>query len=215
MTDIVLSPITSGYNLGKINANFDKVEDVINDEVIHNIGGNNIMHQDLDMNGNALLNVYVDQGNPGSLVTIAAGDVRWYNVLGDSLEGPMNVADNQITGVRDGVLPTEAVNKGQLDGEATARANGDASLQDQINGTTPPIGTAFSIVSWHDQFVTNSITIPDNKNAWSFGPTLTIAVGQIITIGTNSFWTIANGATTGNGTLNPEIPDPLDMGVLP
>ncbi|MNQ05916.1 hypothetical protein D3C85_186570 [compost metagenome] len=76
------------------------------------------------------------------------------------------------------------------------------------------MGSAFSMISWHDQVITNSIIIPDNKNAWSFGPTITIALGQFVTVGTDSFWTIANGATTGDGTLNPEIPDPLDMGVL-
>ena len=33
----------------------------------------------------------------------------------------------------------------------------------------------------------------EHKNAWSFGPTITMDAGQTITLGLNSFWTIANG----------------------
>lgn len=214
MTDIVLNDITSGYNLSKINANFDTIEESINSDVLHVRGGNNTMYQDLDMNGNAFLNVGTNPDEPDSLVTVGEGDIRWYNVLGDTLEGPMDVDGNTVTGLRAPLAPTEAVRKQEFDGEVNARVAGDASLQDQLNGTTPPMGSAFSMISWHDQIITNSITIPDDKNAWSFGPTITIATGQFVTVGDGSFWTVANGATTGDGTLNPEIPDPLDMGVL-
>ncbi|UCW44355.1 hypothetical protein [Pseudomonas phage PPAY] len=55
------------------------------------------------------------------------------------------------------------------------------------------MASAFSVISWHDQSVTNSIVIHDDKNAWSFGPVITIEPGQVVTIGTNSFWTVANG----------------------
>lgn len=214
MTDIVLTPITSGYQLSKINDNFDTVQNVINDGVMHNTGGNNTMHQNLDMNGFALLNADVDPSDPNSMLTMGIADDRYYNITGDTLEGTMDVNDNVVTGLPAPVGPTEAVRKQDLDFEASARAAGDASLQDQLVGVNPPMGSAFSIISWHDQTITNSIVIPDNKNAWSFGPTITIAPGQFVTIPANSFWTVANGATTGNGTLNPEIPNPLDMGVL-
>jgi hypothetical protein len=42
-------------------------------------------------------------------------DSRYYNVTGDTLSGDMNVNDNQITNVGDGVADGDAVNKGQLD----------------------------------------------------------------------------------------------------
>lgn len=212
MTDIVLTPITSGYNLSKINDNFDKIEDVINNDVLHVRGGNNTMYQDLDMNSFALLNAKTDPDNPDSLLTVEEGDARYYNVSGDKLEGPFNANGQVMTGLKAPVNPTDAVRKQEFDGEVNARVVGDASLQDQLNGTNPPMGSAFSIISWHDQVITNSITIPDNKNAWSFGPTLTIATGQFVTIGANSFWTVANGATTGSGTLSANVPAPLDFG---
>jgi hypothetical protein len=214
MTDIVLTPITSGYNLAKINANFDKVQDVVNNEVVHSVGGNNVMHQNLDMNSFSLLNVSTDAGEPGSLLTVVAGDERYYNITGDTLQGAMQVAGNKVTGLAESLDPTDAVRKQELTDEVNARAAGDASLQDQLVGVNPPMGSAFSMVSWHDQIITNSITIPANKNAWSFGPTITVASGQIVEIGAGSFWTIANGATTGSGTINPEIPNVIDMGVL-
>ncbi len=67
MTDITLKPIRSGYNLSKINNNFETIEEVINDEVLHTEGGNNTMSQQLDMNANKLLNVgYPTSGSDGA-----------------------------------------------------------------------------------------------------------------------------------------------------
>lgn len=193
MTDITLQNITSGYNVTKINYNFDVIEQSINEDVLHLKGGNNTMLQDLDMNSYALLNVKTDVTNPDSLLTVADGDVRYYNIKGDTLEGTFNAGQQRMTNLRKATAPTEAVRKQELDEEAAARAAGDASLQEQLNGTNPPMGSAFSVISWHGQHVTNSIDIPDNVNAWSFGPTMTIDAGQVVTIGDNSFWTIANG----------------------
>ena len=69
----------------------------------------------------------------------------------------------------------------------------DANIQSQLAGEVPLEASAFSPISWHDPIIENSVTIPENKNAWSSGPTMTIGAGQTITIGLNSFWTIANG----------------------
>lgn len=79
------------------------------------------------------------------------------------------------------------------DAEATARQEAIASLQDQLTGNVPLEASAFSVISWHAQEVSNSVSIPENVNAWSFGPTLTIADGQSVDVGDGSFWTIANG----------------------
>lgn len=215
MTDITLGPITSGYNLSKLNANFDKIEDVINDEVLHRTGGNNTMLQDLDMNSYSILNVQVDVNDPSSLLTVGDADERYYNIQGDTLRGGMNVNGQTITGLRIPVGPTEAVRKEQLDNEIAGRiaadnaersqriaadldiSNGyteaDANLQAQLTGNVPLEASAFSPISWHDQSIDNSVVIPNNKNAWSFGPIMTISPGQSVTIGTGSFWTIANG----------------------
>lgn len=56
-------------------------------------------------------------------------------------------------------------------------------------------GRMSSPISWHGQTIDEDMTIPPNMNAWSFGPTLTIAPGSTVTVGTDSAWTIANGDT--------------------
>ena len=193
MTDIVLNPVTSGYNVSRINANFDAIEDTINGELLHTEGGNNTMNQDLDMNSFALLNVQVDVNNPDSLLTVGDGDVRYYNVAGDTLTGTMFVNGQTVTGLKQAVSPSDAVRKQELDAEISARTAADVNFQNQLTGNVPLEASAFSPISWHDQSIDNSVTIPDNKNAWSFGPTMTISPGQTVTIGTGSFWTIANG----------------------
>lgn len=77
--------------------------------------------------------------------------------------------------------------------ESRARAAGDAYLQSQLTGNVPLQASAFSVISWHDQKINSSVTIPPNKNAWSFGPVIDIASGQVVTIGSGSYYTIANG----------------------
>jgi len=87
---------------------------------------------------------------------------------------------------------TGAVNSA-ITGEALARAAGDANLQLQIGGQIPLESSRFSPISWHDQDIGNSVAIPSYKNAWTFGPQITIDEGQVITIGEGSFWTVAEG----------------------
>lgn len=60
MSKIDLDPITSGYNLSKINANFQKVEDELNNKVLYRnppAGEPNSMSSNLDMNSRPILNV--------------------------------------------------------------------------------------------------------------------------------------------------------------
>ena len=70
MTDITLTPIQTGYNIGILNDNLDTIEAVINEEVIHSVGGNNTMNQDLDMDSNHILNVTVLDGDNTSVATV-------------------------------------------------------------------------------------------------------------------------------------------------
>lgn len=59
MSKIDLDPITSGYNLSKINSNFQKVEDELNNKVLYRdspAGEPNSMSSNLDMNSRSILN---------------------------------------------------------------------------------------------------------------------------------------------------------------
>lgn len=60
MSKIVLDDTAGGYNLSKINDNFQKIEDALNNEVLYRDnpdGEPNAMSNDLDMNGNRIFNL--------------------------------------------------------------------------------------------------------------------------------------------------------------
>lgn len=61
MSSIELNDVTSGYNLGKINANFTEIERVINDELLHRVNNGtsvpNTLEVDIDANGQRIYNL--------------------------------------------------------------------------------------------------------------------------------------------------------------
>lgn len=57
MADIELLGIQSGYNFNRINYNFDKIQDAINDAILHRSGNNNVMGQTLDMDSHRLIHL--------------------------------------------------------------------------------------------------------------------------------------------------------------
>lgn len=215
---VELNDITSGYSTGLINSNFQYLEDYINNNLLNKNGTEtgepNQMELDLDMNSHSIYNVLTDLTNPRSLINLEDGDSRYLNVSGDTMEGSLTMSGYPIT-VRVAIADNEPARKDELDKERVERKASDvsinnritqevdqvktdyqaadANLQSQISGGDPLEASAFSEISWHGQVVENSVTIPDNKNGWSFGPTMSVAAGQSVTIGTGSYWTIANG----------------------
>lgn len=89
-----------------------------------------------------------------------------------------------------------------IDSEAMARQKADENIQDQLTGTVPLEASAFSPISWHKQTIDNSVSIPENMNAWSFGPQITISAGQSVEIPDGSFWTIAEGQQVNESGAN-------------
>ena len=144
-----------------------------------------------------------DPNDPKSVVNFEAGDERYVEVQGDTMQGSLNM-DTYPVFVRIAVNGNEPARKDQLDHERSERISsdqsitqgyqsGDANLQSQLTGNIPLEASAFSPISWHDQVIESSVAIPEGKNAWSFGPSMTIAEGQSVTVSEGSFWTIANG----------------------
>lgn len=116
------------------------------------------------------------------------------------VDGNLHVNGGLTTNGANSDDPDSVVTFEHLDEVVSKYQSADASIQDQLTGNAPLEASAFSPISWHDQEIENSVTIPENKNAWSFGPHMTIAVGQSVTIGSNSFWTIANGVKGSGGS---------------
>lgn len=89
---ISLNNITSGYNIAKLNANFQKVQEQLNNHVLGTDGGGNTMNQDLDMNSNSLLNINVL-------------DVTSLNINGVSVStNPFGLSPNQVTDTQLGAI---------------------------------------------------------------------------------------------------------------
>lgn len=209
---VTLQTVSSGYNLSTINANFQSLQNALNNNILWRTGdiaGEAKMSRDLDMDGHALLNLGVDVDNPGSVLTVGVADLRYYNITGDVLEGTMNAGGNRITNLATPVGQLDAARKKELDEEAAARQSADANIQEQLTGNVPLEASAFSQISWHDQNIPNSVTIPANKNAWSFGPQIEIEQGQLVKIGEGSTWTIANGRVVEDEDLHHLVADTI------
>lgn len=146
----------------------------------------NILARHYDAKGNRISNL----GDP-----IAYGDAVNKRSLDDAVTGLNSNLSSQIAA-------EEAARKAADIAEADARAAADANLQEQLTGEVPLEASAFSVISWHKKTLDNSVTIPDNMNAWSFGPEITISPGQQVTIPENSYWTIASGQQVNSSGAN-------------
>ena len=96
MADIALTNIGSGFNVSVINDNFQTIQSTINKTLLHLSGSNNVMRQDLDLNGFNVLNTATDESS-GSLVTRQdladiEGNVSASPVLSD-------IANREVRGV--------------------------------------------------------------------------------------------------------------------
>jgi hypothetical protein len=178
---LTLRQLASGmFSRVLLNSNFEKIENKVNDDLVHRQNGSAQMQQDLDMNGNNILNL----GDP--IASLGVATKNYVDTQDNAFEALSQGRDNLLqSNIDASLLVIENVESGYQ--------AGDANLQAQLTGNIPLEASAFSPVSWHDQSIDNSVTIPDNKNAWSFGPTVTISAGQSVTIGDGSYWTIANG----------------------
>lgn len=126
---------------------------------------------------------------------VAASDAVPKHYVDESVSDFKQYVDDEVS--------AEAAERKAADiAEANARAAADANIQEQLTGNVPLEASAFSVISWHKQTVDNSVTIPDNMNAWSFGPEITISPGQQVIIPQNSYWTIANGQQVSSSGAN-------------
>ncbi|CAH9016480.1 hypothetical protein VP177E371_P0081 [Vibrio phage 177E37-1] len=108
---LVLDPIQSGYNLSKINDNFEKIQDTWDEKLDRVNSGSfyNQMDQTLDMNSNEIINVKVGDSDD-SLVNkgyVDTQDNKRVLKAGDSMTGQLNTIDP--------VQPSNAANKGYVD----------------------------------------------------------------------------------------------------
>lgn len=96
MTDLVLTTVVNSTNVSAINSNFDKIEAMVNSDLLHTVDGGNTMHQDLDMNGNAFLNIGVlnVQGLTINGVPVTISNL---GALGPNSVGTSQIIDGTVT----------------------------------------------------------------------------------------------------------------------
>lgn len=132
--------------------------------------------------------------DPDSVVTFGSGDARYVNLTGDEMQGSLNM-DSYPVFVRIAVNGNEPARKDELDTERDHRKSADANLQAQISDTQPLEASAFSPISWHKQVIENSVEVPEEHNAWSFGPEMVLSNGSSVTVPEGSYWTVTIGDT--------------------
>jgi len=172
-----------------VNENFDRLKNAV---LLKD--GSEPMQGNLDMNLYDILNV--GTFNIKDSLNVEGNGVfdGQLSVNGNAfIKGNLETEGTTIIHIPIASQDDNPIRKDTFDNAVDAYQTADANLQAQLSGGTPLEASAFSEISWHGQVIQNSVTIPDNMNAWSFGPTMTIAPGQEVTIGKGSFWTIANG----------------------
>lgn len=185
MSDITLNQITSGYNIGKINNNFDTIEDAVNNGVLHLVGGNNVMLQDLDMNSKNILNgndiyakrIYLNGvllvpgsgGGGGSTTVITWGEIGGSILNQSDLQSAISGettqrinGDGALSSRIDVVSATAGANTAAINTEKTARASGDAanaasitSVQASLNAVAGTVDANSTAVNTLSARVTN------------------------------------------------------------
>ena len=177
---IELDDITSGYNLSKINTNFQKVEDYINDKVLHRaetgVVGESKMEKALDMDGNNILNAKVggiplsDIAQETANVAVALKDGKYGYSLVDSFQdgATLNYLNEALRWKLpdgngeyyrwDGDLP-KVVAPGSTPTPVGAGgwiSIGDAALRSELNSTS-----GASLVRFSNNNTVESLTQPD------------------------------------------------------
>lgn len=134
MSKIELPTVTGNNNISRINDNFKKIEDALNQEVLYRkgyVGEPNEMETNLDMNGKEILNVATGTSD-GSLVTKSYVDQSLslkFDKSGGPLSGPVDMQNNQINNLPNATQPSQPATYAQL---LQVEAPGDSLLRNEL-----------------------------------------------------------------------------------
>lgn len=196
MSKIDLDPITSGYNLSKINANFQKVEDELNNKVLYRqiqYGESNEMQTNLDMNGKQIINVATGTSD-GALVTkgyVDQGLALKFDKSGGPISGSIDMNSNEIRNVS-----KLSANTLEIGGVQAVPTN---LVIDPYNGTREALRRSYSDAGYNMvdgsfelgavlQNATDAILLESAGKAYSWGGTLPVTVPAGSTPTTGSAW---------------------------
>lgn len=200
---VVLDNIASGYDLSKVNANFQKIEDELNDKVLYRnndvVGAVNTVETDIDANGNRIYNLpnAVSEGEPVTKrqlipIILESGATAVVIEGGTGVVTEIVSADTNML-VVDNTNPSFPV----LGLNANA-ANGVAQLD--VNGQIPagllPTGS-ISLVGTFDA--------SGGVNPSQLYPLATFAAGNTFLVGTAGIITVINPTTLLSAPVNVQV----------
>lgn len=200
MADISLNTVASGYNLSKINDNFNTLEDTVNNHLLNLDGGNNTMGQEIDMNSHKIINLAdaqydkdavnlsqalqiatnINQGGQGGVPGVST-DIQLFTFIGDGVETDFPIAGATVS---------------------------DANFYDTyLDGVGQEPGIAYSIVmgATPDDTLLRFVTAPaDGAIGWSVlrGMVLPYSGPPPITTVSSTITTITNDSTINNTSKN-------------
>lgn len=137
MSKIILSDVAAGYNLQKINDNFDKIADTINNDVLfrRNPSGepNSMVASNLDMDSNRILNLPppVDENEPARLKDLTDAAVGKFHADAISFNPTATITS---TNVQSAIEEVDANwRAGDVDTLAAAKAYTDSKQGDIVS----------------------------------------------------------------------------------
>lgn len=218
---IELDDVASGYNLSVINSNFQKVEDYVNDNLLHRnraVAGEGKMGRDLDMDGNRILNADIDgssitndrsvrvPASEGNIPPLPTADLRKGKVLSFDINTGLPIVTAPASGSAVDVLNQLALPTGAgLVG--TSHRGSLASDLDAIDRRADGYGNSVSsVLSNGDDVEINkdlsnnsAIVIDSGKHVRGVGGTLTETSGLAAVLRADGFGIAAKeGITVSN-----------------
>lgn len=183
MTNIVLTPVNSGYNLVGINANFDLIEDTINSHVLGLDNGSNTMAQAIDMNSWQIINLAdgvfdgdaVNLGQVKALIASGSGNGTGSGSTQDddsdletrigNAEDELSDHEDRITANTSGIVVLQASvteNEGNITSQSQLITTLQSSVSDLDNSVS---GQSTAIDSLTSRVTTNEGNISSNATA--------------------------------------------------
>jgi len=143
MSKIELDNITSGYNLGKINANFVKIENALTNNVLFrdatgSTAGPNQMVQNIDMDSQSILNLPTP--------TEPTNPVRLQDLGDYATSTELTEVDNRLTAA-------DTVLQNNINTESGLRISGDAILTGAVNSLDGRVTTLEQGTSGTDLYI--------------------------------------------------------------
>lgn len=215
MAKITLDDVVGGFNLDKINSNFQKIEDELNNKVLYRdnpSGEPNIMQNVLDMNGRSIINSPSIGGGGGGGASDAQ-DVTFdptATILSTNVQDAIEEVQQQIPlaainfpqpvgpiaqlGTSERFAREDHVHVGDGGGGGGGSSLSNAQVYAYQRSISPPVGTPGAVVY---DFATAAITTPTGNvlaNGWT----------KAIPAGTSPLYvTVASASSTTTGdTIN-------------